>query len=90
MKKIDNFLSKLNEKELLYLINKLKEEKFQAQDKEVLSEYQLQILDLLFDGSKLLNELPVIPQMEESINKLIESGKIFKIRERGKVKIMLR
>lgn len=88
MRKIDNFLAKLNEKELLYLINKLKEEK--VQDKEVLSEYQLRILDLLADGSKLINELPIIPQMEESINKLIESGKVFKIRERGKIKVMLR
>lgn len=88
MRKIDNFLAKLDEKELLYLINKLKEEK--VQDKEVLSEYQLRILDLLADGSKLINELPIIPQMEESINKLIESGKVFKIRERGKIKVMLR
>lgn len=88
MRKIDNFLAKLNEKELLYLVNKLKEER--VQDKEVLSEYQLRILELLSDGSKLINELPIIPQMEDSINKLIESGKIFKIRERGKVKIMLR
>jgi len=88
MRKIDNFLAKLNEKELLYLVNKLKEEK--VQDKEVLSGYQLRILELLSDGSKLINELPIIPQMEENINKLIENGKIFKIRERGKVKIMLR
>lgn len=88
MRKIDNFLAKLDEKELLYLINKLKEEK--VQDKEVLSEYQLRILDLLADGSKLINELPIIPQMEENINKLIENGKIFKIRERGKIKVMLR